>query len=367
MQVAYMTRKVFADDSEEIRIKINKLITENTVKAAKKTKFINKIRREYKNKKVEEEIFALNLFDPQYQRKRRLLNSELHISNVQNMCRSASRSRQSLYDICKCNEFDFFVTLTFDAEKVDRFDDKKTKRKYTQWVNYVKKQFPDMFFVTVPEYHKRGALHFHMLVGGVTMEELKCVPALTKRGKLKYKHGKQIFNITAWRWGFSTLSKVENSEASKHYICKYITKQHYDDRFFNKRRYYVSQNIKRPFIEKWHVSPERCLDGIDDNVHLVAFLDPQKQFAVLETDGNGIVNMTMNAPKVKEDLKRLRTRAGGGGLSARRAGAGVRYSTFRTLDRNSENSYSDICALQERLRLNEITDEEYLQEIGLID
>ena len=45
-QVAYITRKVFADGSDEIRIKHNPEITITTIVNAIKSKAINKIKRE---------------------------------------------------------------------------------------------------------------------------------------------------------------------------------------------------------------------------------------------------------------------------------------------------------------------------------
>ncbi len=332
MQVAYITRKVFADDSEEIRIKINKQITPGTIAKAKETRKQNKFLNENRIAQIKKQIHQLRFYDPQYSRKLHLLENELKLRNIQNVCRSAHRSRQALYDICRCNEFKFFVTFTNDPEKIDRNNDKLVKRKFTQWANDIRKKFPNMYYVAVPEYHKKGALHFHLLIGGVTFEELGCVPALTKRGRLKFKNGKQIFNVTAWKWGFSTLSIIENVEASKHYICKYISKQHFDGRFFNKRRYYASHNIKRPLIEKRCVKPEDCLNGIDDNVYLVEYLNPEKQYLVLSYDGNGIVNETMNAPAVKEDLQALRGRRSRAACPPDRA-ARVPYLTVGTLNR----------------------------------
>ncbi|MCI9405037.1 MAG: hypothetical protein HFJ21_07015 [Clostridia bacterium] len=221
-------------------------------------------------------------------------------------------------------------------------NDNATKRKYSQWANDVKKQFPNMYYVTVPEYHKKGGLHFHILIGGITLDELKATPALNKRGKQIHKKGKAIWNIGAWKKGFSTLSIIGNGEATKHYICKYITKQHADDRFFNKRRYYVSRNIERPEIEKRVERIENALNGIDTNIHLVSYLDPRKKFAVFTHDGNGIVNAEQNSAEVIKDVQELCARKKGAHgcerhvrRSRRAFGRAVRYSTIRTLKRKT--------------------------------
>ena len=177
-----------------------------------------------------------------------------------------------------------------------------------------------------------------LLIGGVTMDELKAVPARYekskgrhKKGDLIFKNGHQIFNVERWKLGYSTLSVIANGEASKHYICKYISKQHYDDRFFNKRRYYVSKNIKRPTIEKWSTAPEDCLQGIDDNVYIVDYLDQSNKYVVLSSDGNGIVNAKLNMPEVKEHLASMCAPTRASGSSAAPSGA-CPYLTLRTLD-----------------------------------
>lgn len=347
MQVAYITEKLFADGSHETRIKINNEITPTTIAKAIHTRRINKIKREMEQRAIIDKINTLRLYDENYTRKYKLLQLELRARNQYDYNRSARRARQTLYDICKCNDFSFFVTLTFDGNKIDRMNDSATKRKYSQWANDVKKQFPNMYYVTVPEYHKKGGLHFHILIGGITLDELKATPALNKRGKQIHKKGKAIWNIGAWKKGFSTLSIINNGEATKHYICKYITKQHADDRFFNKRRYYVSRNIERPEIEKRVERIENALNGIDTNVQLVSYLDPRKKYAVFTYDGSGIVNAEQNSAEVIKDVQELCARKKGArgdvrlSHAPRRAfGRAVRYSTIRTLKRKTP--FSDI-------------------------
>ena len=94
MQVAYITRKVFADDSEEIRIKQNKYITRKIIEQGLKTKIKNKIERKLRNQRLCDEINKLNLFDPNYAHKSRILIKELKLRNIQNVNRSAHRKRR---------------------------------------------------------------------------------------------------------------------------------------------------------------------------------------------------------------------------------------------------------------------------------
>ena len=303
----------------------------------------NKIKKRERQQQIADRINELRFTDRDYERKKKILEYELQLRNIDNVRRSASRAKQNLYDICKCNDFDFFVTFTYSPEYIDRLDDKRVKRKFTQWANDTRKRFPNMYYVATPEYHKKGGLHFHLLIGGISFDELKCVPALKKNGKPIYKNGKQIFNVTAWKYGFSTLSKVENSEAAKHYLCKYITKQHYDDRFFNKRRYYASRNIIRPIIDSWTETPELCLRHIDTKVLLIAYCNKKKKYAVLTHDGSGLVHERNTAASVValRQLAAVSPRAASCGrkiaaaIGGTPAAAVSRYSTIGTLNRKS--------------------------------
>ena len=289
MQTAYVTSKTFADGSIETRIKINPIITETKIARALRSRRLNKKLKEKERKKLIEQLNEIPFTSPDYQKQRYKIERTLNLRNVENVRRSANRARQNLYDICKSNDFSYFVTLTFDKTKINRLNDHAVKRAFTSWANYVRKKFPNMYYIATPEYHKKGGLHFHLLVGGITMSELKCEPSKDTNGLYIFKNGKQIYNINAWKKGFSTLSKIENQEASKHYVCKYITKQNLDDRFFGKRRYYTSRNINRPTIEKWQTSPADVLDDFPEQIFLINYFDPRKRYAVLTHDGNGVI------------------------------------------------------------------------------
>ncbi len=345
MKVAYITRKVFADNSEEVRVKFNNLITEQTIAKAQRTKSINKIKRKARELRIYNKLSKLNFFDPDYNRNYRILINELRLRNISNVIRSARRSRQSLYDICRCNDFEFFVTWTFDSDKVERLNDIKVKRKFTQFQNYLRKIFPNMYYVAVPEYHDNGGLHFHLLIGGVSMDELKAVPARYpknvgrhKKGDFIFKNGHQIFNVERWKLGYSTLSKVKNKDAVKHYICKYISKQHLDDRFFGKRRYYVSKNIKRPDIQKYCETIAKSFDKIDTNVFVVSYAEKSKGYVVFERDGDGLVRKDVNTSAVLRDLREMRESAERDEVAPTVSRVSA-YSTLRTLDRKIDFDY----------------------------
>lgn len=202
---------------------------------------------------------------------------------MENAIRSMVRSKQQLMDILKCNDFDFFVTLTFDKTKLDRLDDKATRKAFRRWANNMKKQFPNMWYVAVEEYHKKGGLHYHILIGGVTAQQLGLVDSgkTVRKGRCK---GQPIYNATKWQNGYSTVTKVLDKIAVKYYLSKYLTKGKIDPRFFGKKRFFTSQNIIRPIIEKDQFPCNEEFDIFNSIIkedYNIDYEDTKKEYTVL--------------------------------------------------------------------------------------
>lgn len=247
------------------------------------TRRANRLKKLERNTKLIEEYNRLNSLFVNSGTLRRLhqIECELNLRNFQNMKRSANRARQELQDICTCNDFLFFVTLTFDKEKLNRLNDKETRAAYTAWAKEMHRRFPTMYFVTAPEYHKKGGLHFHILVGGVNFDDFK--PVFWKNQPKGKNKGEPIYNVTAWENGYSTVMHIYEKNATKNYICKYISKQNFDERFFSKKRYYVSRNIQRPTIIKQTVPQSYCnLWDIDFYKWDIGYFNLKKQYGVFK-------------------------------------------------------------------------------------
>lgn len=147
---------------------------------------------------------------------------------------SLKRAKDKIQDIVLCNDFDYFVTLTFNPQKVDSFNVEDVKKSIKLWLNkgVARRNFK---YVAIPEYHKSGRIHLHALMSG----DLK----LSDSG---HRHnGKIIYNITDWqeKFGFCTAIPIDgNINALSYYITKYITKG--NDKIFG-RFYWSSKNLKR--------------------------------------------------------------------------------------------------------------------------
>lgn len=149
---------------------------------------------------------------------------------------SVRRTRNTIEDLCVCNQFDLFCTFTFDPKRVDSFNINKCRILMNHWTRNAKQRHsPDLKYLIVPELHESGRIHFHALLRGFN-------------GELKDAHlsqnGRDVYNIKNWRFGFSTAVKIDNIVAVSRYIRKYITKDMV--LLAGKKRFFCSQDLVRP-------------------------------------------------------------------------------------------------------------------------
>lgn len=153
------------------------------------------------------------------------------------------RTINNLYDIARCNDWEWFLTFTFAPDKVnDRYDYTELSAIMSQWLTNVKRRkCPDMVYLVVPEQHKDGAWHFHGLfrnIEGLTLVDSGHVDA----------QGRNIYNIQDFKLGFTTATAVGDSAKACSYLVKYITKE-LCAATPNMRRYWASKNCQRPTEE----------------------------------------------------------------------------------------------------------------------
>lgn len=129
---------------------------------------------------------------------------------------SVKRSRDKVYDIAMLNEFNYFITLTLDENKISRTNKDEILTALKRWLDNMVRRH-NLQYIIVPEYHKDGeSIHFHGLIKG----DLKLTDSTKKTAK-----GQIIYNLQNWKYGFSTcISLDENYERVCNYITKYITK-----------------------------------------------------------------------------------------------------------------------------------------------
>lgn len=165
---------------------------------------------------------------------------------------SLSRTVNTVYSYSRSNSWDWFVTLTFDPEKVDSFNYDECTNKLSKWLNNLRRICPDMKYLFVPEQHKSGRFHFHGL--------LSCCDELTMTDSgHKTKDGSIIYNIGNYHLGFSTATRVKDNQRVTKYISKYITKE-LTEVSFGKRRYWASKNLDRFEGEELILTQEQIVE-----------------------------------------------------------------------------------------------------------
>lgn len=124
-------------------------------------------------------------------------------------------------------ENDKFLTLTFNNEQ--NFDINNLKEClpfYQKFIRQLHQIYPDLIYITVPEFQKRGAVHYHILCN---------IPFIQKDELNKL-----------WPYGFSKPRAIKSSTHLAFYLCKYLGKRFDDVRKQGHRLFYSSRNLKRP-------------------------------------------------------------------------------------------------------------------------
>lgn len=137
-------------------------------------------------------------------------------SEGDDMLRSMRRARAQLRRLALANSFEYFVTLTLDPERIDRYDGTAVVKALGQWADNMVRRH-GLRYILVPERHKDGAFHFHGFMAG---EGLQAVDSGVEWD------GRTVYNLPQWSLGFTTAQRLYGTySAAVGYCCKYIGKQ----------------------------------------------------------------------------------------------------------------------------------------------
>lgn len=132
------------------------------------------------------------------------------------LLRSMRRARANLRRLALANGFDYFVTLTLDPARIDRYDGAAVTRALGQWCDNMVRRH-GLRYILVPEQHKDGAFHFHGFLAG---EGLRIEDSGVEWD------GRPVYNLPQWTLGFTTAQRLYGEySAAVGYCCKYIGKQ----------------------------------------------------------------------------------------------------------------------------------------------
>lgn len=190
------------------------------------------------------------------------------------------RTKKQLYAIRRqikgyalANDFKWFVTLTYNPQKINSSDYQVAKSTLSKWCRWMRDKYKKFDYLLVPELHKSGAVHFHGLLGDIPANFVEAVNP--KTGNPVIRSERQVYNLADWKYGFSDCEKIESPQKAASYITKYITTALLTDKeMYKKKRYFNSQELKKPNITY----------GMEYNA-VLGHLTPN--FGVVSTDDTG--------------------------------------------------------------------------------
>lgn len=190
------------------------------------------------------------------------------------------RTRKQIYAIRRrikwyalANDFRWFITLTYDPEKINSSDFEIAKKTLLRWCRRMRDRYKRFDYIIIPELHQSGAVHFHGLLGDVPADFVKATHPRT--GKPLVRHDRQVYNLTDWEYGYTDCEQIESPERAASYITKYVTTALLTNKeMYNKKRYFNSQGLHRPDVSY----------AMEDNEELRDFIP---NFGVIDTDSTG--------------------------------------------------------------------------------
>ena len=173
---------------------------------------------------------------------------------------SFKRAKDKIYDYILCNEWTYFFTGTINPQKMDSSKPKECLKPLKVWLQHMVQRY-GIAYICIFEYHKKGNIHMHGLILENFAKPLKLVDSGTKlyfgfkkpmrnktarRYGLNTDSGQMVYNLTTWRFGWSTAIKVYGDRQQlAHYVTKYITK---DNKKIFGKYYWHSRNLDKPKI-----------------------------------------------------------------------------------------------------------------------
>lgn len=130
------------------------------------------------------------------------------------------RALQKVYDLAHSNIWKYFITLTFDPNKVDSFNyDECTKhmKLFTQRL-----RDREVRYLIVAEKHDSGRYHFHGLIDS-SVPMTTATNAHTGEALID-REGRAIYNLSIYGCGFTTATEITDSSKASSYLAKYISK-----------------------------------------------------------------------------------------------------------------------------------------------
>ena len=151
--------------------------------------------------------------------------TETITTNWQKSQFSLTRTRRNIRRLINANlVMNKFLTLTF-AENVCDID--VANYEFKKFIERLKYQYPtlDLKYLTVIEFQKRGAVHYHMVLNTPKIKASKIAEL--------------------WGNGFIKINEIKKCDNLGAYVSKYLSKES-TERLYNRKKFFCSHNLERP-------------------------------------------------------------------------------------------------------------------------
>lgn len=180
------------------------------------------------------------------------------------------RSFTQLVDYVESNPiWQSFITLTFQ----ENIKDLDTAHKiFSNYVRQIKRVKPDFKYIGVPEFQKRGAVHYHLLTNIPINSELipGRDPLKTFNTEKQRWYTLKYYELPYWKSGNSSAFDIINDTDEHFSLGAYMGKYFYknvDERLFGRRKILKSQGLEKPKISRYEKNDSKLQDLQEELSH----------------------------------------------------------------------------------------------------
>ncbi len=250
---------------------------------------------------------------------------------LENTANSLRQSTDAFWGYALSNKWDYFITLTTDKRKVDRFDDEEVKALWRACRQKLQRFDQNVKILLLPERHKNGALHFH---GLVAMDRQFTLRLHTIDGKQQYSAtGAPLFEFPFWDFGIASCAIISSSEyvfkgerlaeaidesgnlrtTSQRRVVAYLSKymgKEFGQLGYNKKHFYRTRNVvgkkktvdditAKDLLEQFGAQIEKLREG--DEPYEVTMSD-DSDFYMYKQDSRRIIFRTKSETRDQHDV-----------------------------------------------------------------
>lgn len=208
-------------------------------------------------------------------------------TKAENRKKVTNRARKNVRRYANANtDLDKFITLTFAYNMTD-ID--SANAVFHIFLTKLRKDYPQLKFIKVIEFQRRGAIHYHML------------------SNLPYIAFQDFFRY--WSYGFYKLNRIDNVDNVGAYITKYMCKE-LDERLKGYKAYSMSQNLTPPVVFEDEESVEYLMANNADNVKRVYECEFESEHYGLIQYKQIVLNTVAIKDKIDKNLYRIAKKHG---------------------------------------------------------